>query len=962
MSFISKIFGDANAKELKKLQPLVDKINELEPNFKSLSDEDLKAKTKEFKERLKKDESLDDLLPEAFATVREAAKRVLGQRHYDVQLLGGVVLHQGKIAEMKTGEGKTLTSTCPVYLNALEGKGVHVITVNDYLARRDADWMGRVYNFLGLSVGCVQNQLVSYVFDPQVNKEEEDETEMVVKVDMENLKPVSRPEAYQVDITYGTNNEFGFDYLRDNMVQDSSERAQRGLHYGIIDEVDSILIDEARTPLIISSPAEEATDQYQQYSRLVNNLEENKDYNIDEKMRAATLTEQGITNMEKALGMDNIYEAGGVQIVHHIEQALKARTLFKRDTDYVVKDGEVIIVDEFTGRLMQGRRFSEGLHQAIEAKENLEIKQESRTLATVTFQNLFRMYKKLSGMTGTAVTEAEEFHKIYKLDVLVAPTNKPLAREDLPDSIFKTEKGKYLAVAKKIKELHKKGQPVLVGTISIEKNELLGELLEREGVPHKLLNAKNHEKEAEIIAQAGKKGAVTVATNMAGRGVDIILSGNPPNKQEAEQIKEVGGLVVIGTERHEARRIDNQLRGRSGRQGDPGVTQFYVSMDDDLMRIFGSDRMKSMMTTLKVPEDMPIENSLVSRALESAQGKVEGRNFDTREHLVKYDDVINKHREVIYKKRLEVLLAKKEDLRKIQYQQYTVSLIDKLRTKFNVIIDYQLFDRINIISPRPEDNDKILIRSDKSVVPVSYFIEQCKKENSLGRSDLNNKDQQDQLKKRVINIMVSNSIVMWEALDRHYEEFSPLKEDYKFTKEYNVVKELERRLYKEIHVSQEEIARYYNDNKSSFTKPVELRLVLVEGSKKDIKSLWTQVISGSQIIKSASQLNLPVKITSQQATNYDQLSTEVAKVVKALKPGELSRPIAGKNLYSLIKLEKRHAETIKKIDQVRTLISKTIIKNKQVEIKKQFIQKLAQNSDIITNTDLWDMVIKKYTD
>ena len=713
MSFISKIFGDANAKELKKLQPLVDKINELEPNFKSLSDEDLKAKTKEFKERLKKDESLDDLLPEAFATVREAAKRVLGQRHYDVQLLGGVVLHQGKIAEMKTGEGKTLTSTCPVYLNALEGKGVHVITVNDYLARRDADWMGRVYNFLGLSVGCVQNQLVSYVFDPQVNKEEEDETEMVVKVDMENLKPVSRPEAYQVDITYGTNNEFGFDYLRDNMVQDSSERAQRGLHYGIIDEVDSILIDEARTPLIISSPAEEATDQYQQYSRLVNNLEENKDYNIDEKMRAATLTEQGITNMEKALGMDNIYEAGGVQIVHHIEQALKARTLFKRDTDYVVKDGEVIIVDEFTGRLMQGRRFSEGLHQAIEAKENLEIKQESRTLATVTFQNLFRMYKKLSGMTGTAVTEAEEFHKIYKLDVLVAPTNKPLAREDLPDSIFKTEKGKYLAVAKKIKELHKKGQPVLVGTISIEKNELLGELLEREGVPHKLLNAKNHEKEAEIIAQAGKKGAVTVATNMAGRGVDIILSGNPPNKQEAEQIKEVGGLVVIGTERHEARRIDNQLRGRSGRQGDPGVTQFYVSMDDDLMRIFGSDRMKSMMTTLKVPEDMPIENSLVSRALESAQGKVEGRNFDTREHLVKYDDVINKHREVIYKKRLEVLLAKKEDLRKIIWEQIeneieqTVSFHTNLddENKWNI---QEIYEVMNSIFPVPEEVRKNL--------------------------------------------------------------------------------------------------------------------------------------------------------------------------------------------------------------------------------------------------------------
>jgi preprotein translocase subunit SecA len=463
MSFLNLIFGDANKKEISRLQPLVDKINQLEPSFVSLNDEQLKGKTAEFKERLKKGETLDNLLPEAFATVREAAKRVLNQRHYDVQLMGGIVLHQGKIAEMKTGEGKTLTSTAPIYLNALAGEGVHVVTVNDYLARRDADWMGRIYNFLGLSVGCIQNQLVSYIFEPGINKKDEkEETERAFKVDMENLRPVSRPEAYKADITYGTNNEFGFDYLRDNMVQDLKERSQRGLYYAIVDEVDSILIDEARTPLIISAPAEEATDKYYQFARLVNTLQENSDYNIDEKMRAATLTEAGINKIEKALGLPNIYEAGGVQIVHHVEQALKARTLFKLDRDYVVKDGEVLIVDEFTGRLMHGRRYSEGLHQAIEAKENLPIKQESRTLATVTFQNLFRMYKKLSGMTGTAATESEEFYKIYNLDVLVMPTNKPMVRKDLPDSIYKTEMGKFKAAVKKIKELHEKGQPVLV--------------------------------------------------------------------------------------------------------------------------------------------------------------------------------------------------------------------------------------------------------------------------------------------------------------------------------------------------------------------------------------------------------------------------------------------------------------------------------------------------------------------
>jgi len=671
MSFLTKIFGDTNKREIDKLQPIVEKINGLEPDFVKLSDEQLKNKTTEFIERIKKGETLDDLLPEAFATVREAAKRVLNQRHYDVQLIGGIVLHQGKIAEMRTGEGKTLTSTGPIYLNALAGEGVHVVTVNDYLARRDADWMGKIYHFLGLSVGCIQNQLVSYIFEPQVNKKDstKEDTQQSFKVDMENLRPVTRAESYQADITYGTNNEFGFDYLRDNMVQDLSERVQRNLYYGIVDEVDSILIDEARTPLIISAPAEEATDKYYKFARLVETLQENTDYNIDEKMRAATLTEAGINKIEKSLGMGNIYEAGGVSIVHHVEQALKAHTLFKKDRDYVVKDGEVLIVDEFTGRLMQGRRYSEGLHQAIEAKEGLDIKKESRTLATITFQNLFRIYKKLSGMTGTAITEAEEFHKIYKLEVLVIPTNMPMVRKDLPDSMYKTELGKFKAVVKRIKELHAQQQPVLVGTISIEKNEILGQMLDREGIPHNLLNAKNHEKEAEIIAQAGKLGAVTVATNMAGRGVDIILSGNPPNKEEAEKVRAAGGLFVLGTERHEARRIDNQLRGRSGRQGDEGVSQFFVSMDDDLMRIFGSDRMKSMMTTLRVPEDMPLENRLVSKALESAQHKVEGRNFDIRDHLVQYDDVINKHREVIYKKRYEILNAKKEKIRELILEQ-----------------------------------------------------------------------------------------------------------------------------------------------------------------------------------------------------------------------------------------------------------------------------------------------------
>ena len=653
MSLFKKILGDPNEKELKKYSAVVAQINGLEKDLKKLDQSGLVQITEKLRSQLVEGETLDDVLPTAFAAVREAAVRTINQRHYDVQLATGIALHQGKIAEMRTGEGKTLAATLPIYLNALSGKGAHLVTVNDYLARRDTAWMGKIYHLLGLSVGCIQHE-GGFIFDPQHVASPEDSS---FRIDSENLRPVERQEAYAADITYGTNNEFGFDYLRDNMVQHPAQLVQREPNYAIVDEVDSILIDEARTPLIISAPAEEATDQYRKFADIVQKLKEGPDYNIDEKMKASTLTEAGIGKVEKMLGVGNIYQEGGIQLVHHIEQALKATALFKCDRDYVVKEGEIIIVDDFTGRLMQGRRFSEGLHQAIEAKEGVEIKQESKTLATITFQNYFRLYKKLAGMTGTAATEAEEFGKIYNLGVVIIPTNKPMVRDDRPDLIYKNEDAKYKAIAQEIKRRHKAGQPVLIGTISIERNEYLSHLLEQEGVPHQLLNAKQHEKEASIIAQAGKKGAVTVATNMAGRGVDIILGGNPPDPKACEEIKKKGGLCVIGSERHEARRIDNQLRGRAGRQGDPGRSQFYVSLEDDLMRIFGSDRMKTMMERLKIPDDVPIENKMVSKALESAQKRVEGHNFDTRKHLVEYDDVINKHREVVYNKRRAALMA-----------------------------------------------------------------------------------------------------------------------------------------------------------------------------------------------------------------------------------------------------------------------------------------------------------------
>lgn len=676
MSLLKKIFGDPNEKYIKSLQSVVDKINRFESEFDGLQPEGFTKKTEEFKERLKGGEAIDDLLPEAFALVREASKRTLRQRHYDVQLIGGIVLHQGKIAEMRTGEGKTLAATLPAYLNALEGKGVHIITVNDYLARRDTVWMGQIFNFLGLTTSSVNHQQ-SFIYDSGFSAQGEESDRIRdqlggFKIIQDFLRPCSRKEAYNADITYGTNNEFGFDYLKDNMVYDLSFRNQRGFHYCIIDEVDSILIDEARTPLIISAPDTENSEMYKSFSRIVPSLKANQDYEVFEKEKTVTLTEKGIERIEKILGVENIYEDKGVNYLHHLEQALRAQAinsttgkpLFEKDHHYIVKDGEIIIIDESTGRQMPGRRWSGGLHQAIEAKEGVLVKPESMTLASVTFQNLFRMYHKLSGMTGTALTSAEEFDKVYSLDVIPIPTNKPMIRKDLPDKVFRSTKGKYRAIVDEVKERNDKGQPVLIGTTSIERNELLGAMLNREGIAHRILNAKNHEKEGEIIAQAGRLGSVTVATNMAGRGVDIILGGNPADPEEEKRVRSAGGLHVIGTERHEARRIDNQLRGRSGRQGDPGSSQFFLSLEDDLIRVFGGEKIESLAQYLKVPEDQPIEAKMLSGIIESAQGRIEGFHFDARKHLLDYDDVMNKHREIAYKKRDEVMsLADRGELK-----------------------------------------------------------------------------------------------------------------------------------------------------------------------------------------------------------------------------------------------------------------------------------------------------------
>ncbi len=620
-NLLTKVFGSKNERELKKIQPVVEKISALEPRMQAMSDDELKAQTQLFKDRLNTGESLDDLLPEAFASVREASVRTLGMRHFDVQLIGGMVLHQGKIAEMKTGEGKTLAATLPAYLNALSGKGVHIVTVNDYLARRDTEWMGHIYKFLGLSVGCI----------------------------LHGLNDKERKAAYSADITYGTNNEFGFDYLRDNMKFDSDALVQKTPNFAIVDEVDSILIDEARTPLIISGPAEKSTDLYHLVNGIIPRLVAESDFTVDEKARSVVMTEEGMAKAEKMLKVDNLYDPKNIELLHHVNQGLKAYTLFKRDVDYIVKNGEVIIVDEFTGRLMPGRRYSEGLHQALEAKENVKIENENQTLATITFQNYFRMYDKLAGMTGTADTEAAEFKKIYNLDVMVIPTNQKMIRIDNSDVIYKTRKEKYDAALEEIIELHKKGQPVLVGTISIDVSESFAEKLKKRGIKHTVLNAKNHEKEAEIIAMAGQKSAVTISTNMAGRGTDIVLG---------EGVTELGGLHILGTERHESRRIDNQLRGRSGRQGDPGSSRFFLALEDDLLRIFGGERITGIMEKLGMEEGEPIENRLISRAIENAQGKVEGHNFDIRKQLLEYDDVMNQQREVIYRQRREALDGK----------------------------------------------------------------------------------------------------------------------------------------------------------------------------------------------------------------------------------------------------------------------------------------------------------------
>ncbi len=698
LNALKNLFDD-NAREIKRLQRIVDLINKYEPEMQTLTDSRLRAKTQEFRDRLEGGETLDDILPEAFAVVREAAVRVLGMRPFDVQLMGGIVLHQGRIAEMKTGEGKTLVATMPAYLNALSGQGVHIVTVNDYLARRDSEWMGGIFRFLGLKVGLI----------------------------VHDLPLEARQQAYAADVTYGTNNEFGFDYLRDNMVLDASEMVQRELNYAIVDEVDSILIDEARTPLIISGQAEKPTELYYKIARVIPRLQRDVDYQVDEKLHTVALTEAGTHKVEKLLGIDNLSDESNLEIAHHVYAGLRAHALMKRDRDYVVKDGKVIIVDEFTGRLMFGRRFSEGLHQAIEAKEGVKIEREAQTLATITFQNYFRMYKKLAGMTGTAATEEEEFRKIYGLDVVVIPTHKPMIRVDHPDVVYRTEQGKFNAVIEEIAECHKRGQPVLVGTISIEKSEILSRMLKKRGIPHQVLNAKYHEQEAKIIAQAGRLGMVTIATNMAGRGTDIMLGGNPeylakeellrqgyppevvveageygaPSSPEVARAREkyrelvlqfkketdaehekvvaLGGLHIIGTERHESRRIDNQLRGRAGRQGDPGSSRFYVSLEDDLMRLFGSDNIMGIMDKLGMDDSIPVEHSLVSRSIEAAQKKVESRNFDMRKHVLEYDDVMNQQREVIYAQRRRVLLG--EDLQD-SIREMIEKVISKLVTRY----------------------------------------------------------------------------------------------------------------------------------------------------------------------------------------------------------------------------------------------------------------------------------------
>lgn len=667
---IKSLFGEGNASFLKEADKIVKKVNSLEGDYLNLPLEEFPKKTALLKERFQKGETLEDLLPQAFAMVREIGKRTRGERHYDVQIIGGYTLHKGHIAEMKTGEGKTLVATLAVYLNALTGLGVHVVTVNDFLARRDATWMGQIYDTLGLTIGVVNSQNISYIYDKSADATKDELRDQVgsYKVVYEFLKPVSRKSAYDADITYGTNNEFGFDYLRDNLTQTKDGIVQRGHVFAVVDEIDSILIDEARTPLIISAPAEDSGELYVKFAQISKSLEAITHYGIDEKLRAITLNDEGISMAEKLLGIENIYTEKGIKYVHHLETAIRAEALFKKDKEYVVNNGEVIIIDQSTGRMMPGRRFNQGLHQALEAKEGVEIKAETKTVASITYQNYFKFYKKLSGMTGTAKTSSEEFYTVYGLDVVSIPTNVLVARADETDLIFQTEIGKFKAIAQKIKEVNMTGQPILIGTISIERNELLSDFLRKEGVTHTILNAKKHESEGEIVAQAGRKGAVTIATNMAGRGIDIKLGGDPATPEEREEVRKLGGLFVLGTERHESRRIDNQLRGRSGRQGDPGKTQFFVSLDDDLMRIFGGDKLKAMMGRFGIPENEAIKNSFVSGAIENAQKKIEGFNFDSRRHTLEYDNVLSIQRGAIYARRRKMLNAPDTEVKDFVYE------------------------------------------------------------------------------------------------------------------------------------------------------------------------------------------------------------------------------------------------------------------------------------------------------
>ena len=665
MSFLDRFFGPTYEKALKEVQPLIDRINAMEATYQPYTESQIVAAVEELRQKVSGGTSLEEILPNMFALTREVARRTLGLRHYDVQLIGGVLLHQGKITEMRTGEGKTLVGTLPASLNALTGKGVHVVTVNDYLARRDAVWMGQIYAGLGLTLGVI-NHDASYIYDAGHKEvDAERDAEGSYKVFYEFLRPCTRKEAYAADITYGTNSEFGFDYLRDNIEFEAPRLRQRGHAYAIVDEIDSILIDEARTPLIISAPAQDSENLYEVFARIATKLHEGEHFTLDEKLKSATLTDAGIEEAEKMLGIDNIYTDRGIKYVHHLETAVRAKGLYHKDKEYVVRDGEVVIVDEFTGRLQPGRRWSDGLHQAMEAKEGVAIQRESRTYASITYQNYFRMYEKLSGMTGTALTSEEEFYSVYKLEVVPVPTNKKSLRIDQNDLIFQTTKGKYEAVIRKVKEVSASGQPVLIGTASIETNEMLSSALTSAGVKHEMLNAKNHEREGEIIAEAGKKGRVTLATNMAGRGVDIKLAGTHATEEEAEEIRELGGLFVFGTERHEARRIDNQLRGRSGRQGDPGETQFFVSMEDQLMRVFGGDRIRGLMGTFGIPEDQPIQNSLISKQLEGAQSRIEGFHFDSRKQVLAYDNVLNQQRQVVYARRHKLLLGAKEEVESI---------------------------------------------------------------------------------------------------------------------------------------------------------------------------------------------------------------------------------------------------------------------------------------------------------